>query len=139
MELYGQIMSDAERLLSKKELNKLNADIVASTEKFFGLIREGQERLYRVPIPDRRLMVLYSGRPGYSEEARKKRIGGVVNLRVEFRADGTVGDVSITRGLGYGLDEKATESAQQILFLPAIKDGVFVTIRTPIQVDFNVR
>lgn len=138
MKLYGQIMADAERLLPKKELNKLNDDIVASTERFFGMIREGQEKLYRAPVPDRRFMVLYLGRPGYSEEARKKKIGGAVDLRVEFRADGTVGGVNIVHGLGYGLDEKAAESVQRILFLPAIRDGVFVTVQSPIQVTFNI-
>lgn len=138
MEKYGYLMSDA--VLSEEELANLNADIVASKEKFIGLLRHGNEKQYRAPVPDMRQMILYCDvKPNYTEEARRKKVEGSVLLRLEFRRDGTIGEVNVIRGLGYGLDEQASESVRQILFLPRIKDAVFVTFRTVLTVEFNLR
>jgi hypothetical protein len=55
-----------------------------------------------------------------------------------FLADELIGDVEIVHGLEAGLDEKATEVTRQILFLPAVKGGVFVPTCTKVEMTFNL-
>ncbi len=84
------------------------------------MLREGIEKSYSIPIPDRPPIFLYFGRPNYTEEARRKKIEGNVSVRLRLEADGTIGEVQVVSGLGEGLDEEAIKSMRQILFLPAI-------------------
>jgi hypothetical protein len=46
-----------------------------------------------------------------------------VVLRVEFRADGSVGEIQPLGKLPDGLTEKAVEAAKLIKFQPEMKDG----------------
>jgi TonB family protein len=132
-----------EELFSPEELAefaKLDTEIVNLRNRFQALLSEGEDKSYKAPVPDNiHPVLLYTGRPDYTEEARTKKIQGDVRLRVEFRADGTVGLVSITRGLGFGLDEEATEAMRRILFLPAIKEGKFVVQYQTLEASFNLR
>ncbi|MBX7221371.1 MAG: energy transducer TonB [Blastocatellia bacterium] len=82
--------------------------------------------------------ILSQVKPKYSEEARQNKVQGKVVLSVEFRADGTIGEVRIVRGLGYGLDERAIEAARQIRFRPAVQNGVPVTTRAKVEFTFNL-
>ena len=50
-------------------------------------------------------------------------------MRVEFLADGTVGKVQVLNQLGAGLDENAVAAARKAVFLPAVKDGKFISFR----------
>jgi len=67
----------------------------------------------------------------YPEEAKKNKIEGTVVLQVEVLADGTVGNVSIIKGLGYGLDQAATSALREYEFEPATKGGVPVPFIIP--------
>jgi outer membrane biosynthesis protein TonB len=49
--------------------------------------------------------LLHEVKPDYTEEARRRGINGDVELEIVVRSDGTVGDVRLQRGLGYGLDQ----------------------------------
>ena len=61
--------------------------------------------------------------PIYTQEARKLRVEGEVLLEVVFESSGKLRVVRIIRGLGHGLDEAATQAAEQIRFKPAVRDG----------------
>ena len=61
--------------------------------------------------------------PVYTAEARNLRIEGEVVLEVVFEASGKLRVLRIVRGLGHGLDEAATQAAEQIRFKPAKRDG----------------
>jgi len=50
--------------------------------------------------------------PGYAEEARRAQVEGVVKLSVVLNSNGTVSDITVVRGIGYGLDEKAIAAAR---------------------------
>jgi TonB family protein len=76
--------------------------------------------------------------PGYTEEARRAQIEGAVRLSVVLNANGTVSDIRVARGLGYGLDEKAIEAARQLQFVPAQKDGHTVSVRVFIEFKFSL-
>lgn len=106
-------------------------------DKVLRLLKEGQEKSYQAPIPNRGPTFLRKAPPEYSDEGRKQQISGGIALVVEFLQDGTVGDVRIVQGLGFGMDEKAAEAARMSIFLPAVKDRKFVSVRLPMTMSFN--
>ena len=52
--------------------------------------------------------------------------------------DGTLDKVRITKGLGFGLDEKAIEAARKTTFLPGVKNGAFVRTFIQLEMNFNI-
>lgn len=62
---------------------------------------------------------VYCPEPPYTEEARKARLQGTVTLRVLIGADGRAKRVQILKGLGLGLDERASEAVRAWRFAPA--------------------
>ena len=76
--------------------------------------------------------------PGYTEEARRAQVEGAVRLSVVLNADGAVSAISVVRGLGHGLDEKAIEAARQLRFVPAQKDGHRVSVRVILEFKFTL-
>jgi TonB family protein len=109
------------------------------TKKFLGSLAEGREKSYQPPIPDRGVTLLHQVPFQSTEESRKKNVSGSLALVVELRPDGTVGEVKIVQGLGYGLDEKAAEAARWMIFLPAVKDRKFVSFRMPMTMSVATR
>jgi protein TonB len=75
----------------------------------------------------------------YSEEARRANITGDVVMEVVIRSDGTVGSARVTRGLGYGLDERAVAAVRQWRFTPARRAGVPVDVAVEVAMEFNLR
>ncbi len=84
------------------------------------------------PVPIRKVD------PEYSEEARKAKHQGTVELYVEIEPDGKAHRIAVRRSLGLGLDEKAIEAVRQWLFKPAMKDGKPVTVGALITVHFRL-
>lgn len=110
----------------------------AETDKLRHLIKEGIEKSYQIPVPDRYATFLWRAAPQYTEEARHNKINGPVALAVELLPDGTVGDVKVAQGLDPGLDKMAIESARKLIFLPSIKSRKFVSVWTPVTMSFNI-
>jgi TonB family protein len=75
----------------------------------------------------------------YSEEARRRGISGSVVLEIVIRNNGTVGDVTVLRGLGYGLDERASAAVRAWQFAPARRLGQPVDVIVEVEVDFSLR
>jgi TonB family protein len=81
--------------------------------------------------------VLLKVDPDYTPEAKDAGIEGTVLLAVVIGADGVVHDVSVVRGPGYGLEQKAIEALAKWHFQPGLKDGAPVNVRA--QIEFNFR
>jgi TonB family protein len=107
--------------------------------KFHELLKEGRDKSFQAPIPNRGPTFLRKFPPEYSQEARQFQITGSIAMVVEFLPDGAVGEVRIVQGLGYGMDEKAAEAARKSVFLPAVKDAHFVSMRVPMTMSFSIR
>ena len=75
----------------------------------------------------------------YTEEARRANVTGDVLMEVVVRADGTVTSARVTRGLGYGLDERAVAAVRQWRFAPARRLGVPVDVAVEVAMEFNLR
>jgi len=82
--------------------------------------------------------ILSKTKPKYTEEARRDKIQGVVVLSAVFRRDGTISDIKVVRGLGYGLDEEAVKAAALIKFVPGQKDGQSVNVRARLEFTFSL-
>jgi protein TonB len=76
--------------------------------------------------------------PRYTEEARKKSITGQVVLRAVFSSSGVVTNIHPVTYLPNGLTEQSIEAAKQIRFIPAVKDGRFVSMWIELQYNFNL-
>jgi periplasmic protein TonB len=75
----------------------------------------------------------------YTDEARRRGTTGNVLLEIVITRDGTVGDVSVRRGLGAGLDERAIEAVRQWKFAPARRRGEPVDVIVEVAVEFMMR
>jgi len=78
-------------------------------------------------------------RPDYTEEARRRGLAGDVDLEIVVRADGTVGNVKVIRGLGSGLDQRAVDAVRQWRFSPAKRFGTPVDVMVEVAVEFKLR
>ena len=76
--------------------------------------------------------------PHYTEAARRHQITGTVVLRAVFSSSGAVTNVQAMSKLPEGLTEMATDAARKIRFIPAIKDGRFVSMWMELQYNFNL-
>jgi periplasmic protein TonB len=76
----------------------------------------------------------------YTREARDAGIQGTVVLDTEVLADGTVGDIKISKSLDtkYGLDDQAMKAVKEWTFYPATVDGKPVTVRVDIEIEFRL-
>jgi TonB family protein len=91
-----------------------------------------------VGTPFEGIEILEKPRPVYSEEARRLRIEGTVQLRVVFGATGQIRVVSVVKGLGHGLDEAAVQAAESIRYRPARRDGRPIDAPAVIQIQFQI-
>ena len=91
-----------------------------------------------VSTPFEGIEILEKPRPVYTDEARRLRIEGTVQLRVVFGAAGQIRVVSVVKGLGHGLDEAAVQAAEAIRFRPARRDGRPVDAPAVIQIQFQI-
>ncbi len=76
--------------------------------------------------------------PEYSEEARKAKHQGTVELYVEVEPDGKAHKILVRRSLGLGLDEKAVDAVKLWKFKPAMRDGKPVTVGALVTVHFRL-
>jgi protein TonB len=82
--------------------------------------------------------VLVESEAEFSEEARKAKFSGSVEVYLWVEADGTPSHVRVVRGVGMGLDEKAVEAVRKYKFRPATKDGKPVAVDLYIDVNFEI-
>jgi TonB family protein len=74
----------------------------------------------------------------FSDEARRERIQGVVMVSLLVNEEGVPIDLSVVKGMGHGLDEKALEAVSQYRFKPAMRGGVPVEARITVEVNFRL-
>jgi protein TonB len=77
----------------------------------------------------------------YTPGAMAKRIKGKVGLSAVVLADGTVGEVKVTKSVDsvYGLDDSAVKAVKQWEFKPGRKDGKPVAVRVSVDIAFTTK
>ncbi len=76
--------------------------------------------------------------PEYSEEARKAKWQGTVEMQIVVDEHGNPKEMKVTRALGLGLDQKALEAVAKWRFKPGMKDGKPVPVIATVQVNFRL-
>jgi periplasmic protein TonB len=82
--------------------------------------------------------VIYQTEPEFSEEARKAKLSGNVEVYLWVDERGNPTHVRVIRGIGMGLDEKAVEAVRQYKFKPAMANGKPVTVEMYVDVTFQI-
>jgi protein TonB len=75
----------------------------------------------------------------YTEAARRRHIEGEVDMEIVVNRDGSVGQVTVTRGLGEGLDQRAVAAVRQWQFAPARRRGEAIDVVVDVSVEFTLR
>ena len=94
--------------------------------------------VYQVGGSVRAPVLTYSVDPEFSEEARKAKFSGNVQVALVVDESGRPKNIRVERGVGMGLDEKAVEAVRQYKFKPAMKDGKPVPVELYIEVNFQI-
>jgi TonB family protein len=82
-------------------------------------------------------LLLYSPDPEYTKAAQDGHVRGTVMLEGTLGVEGCVGNITVVRPLGYGLDESATYAVERWRWTAFKKDGVPTSVRVQIEVDFS--
>ncbi|HLI77337.1 MAG TPA: energy transducer TonB [Acidobacteriaceae bacterium] len=83
-------------------------------------------------------VLTYSVDPEFSEEARKAKFSGNVEVYLWVDENGNPSHVKVVRGVGMGLDEKAVEAVRQYKFKPALQNGKPVKVDLYVDVNFQI-
>jgi len=84
------------------------------------------------PVP------IYRPDPQYSEEARKARYQGWVELEFVIDDTGRPRNIRVVKSLGLGLDEEAIKAAEKWRFKPGTKDGKPVPVIAIVDMGFHM-
>jgi len=82
--------------------------------------------------------VLHKVEPQYTQEARDRKIEGVVVLYVEITPQGRVDTAKVTTSLDPGLDANAIAAVRKWKFKAGTKDGKPVTVAATIEIHFRL-
>jgi TonB family protein len=99
--------------------------------EFNGVYRSGVGGV-TAPVP------IYKPEPEYSEEARKAKFQGTVQLYVEIDITGRTTNMKVMHSLGLGLDDKAMAAVAKWKFKPGTKNGKPVPVMALIDVVFRL-
>lgn len=86
----------------------------------------------------RKAIVVLKPEPSYSDEAKKAQIAGTVVIRAVFSSSGNVTNIRVVSGLPFGLSEQAIIAARNLRFIPAMKDGKYVSMHIQLEYNFNL-
>ena len=96
------------------------------------------EKIFTSKEVDEKVVTVMRPEPRYSETARQNEIKGVVVLKAILTSGGSVLDIKVVKGLPYDLTERAIAAAKRLRFLPAMKDGKFVSVSMQLEYHFNL-
>jgi len=85
--------------------------------------------------------LIYGPKAKYTDEAKKKKVQGYVELLCVVDAHGNVQQLSVLKSLGFGLDESALAAAQTYKFKPAVNKttGQPVPVRIVVEMGFVLK
>jgi TonB family protein len=90
--------------------------------------------ILRQNMVDQKAVLLTKFEPDSNDFAQANGVAGMARYHAVIGADGKVGEVAVSRPIGFGLDENAVAAIRKATFQPAYKDGKPV----PVMLDLNV-
>ena len=76
--------------------------------------------------------------PQYTDEARQKRISGIVIVECVIDKNGAVADVQVLKPLPFGLDQAAVDAVRRWKFKPASLNGQATDVLFNVTVNFKL-
>ena len=110
-----------------------NATIATNTEPTFKACTDKNPP----PCADMAPKAIHAPDPGYSRQATKAKINGVVVLALVVGTDGRAHDISVVKPLGYGLDEEAVKAVKKWKFKPGQSGGKPVAVEIHVEAEFR--
>lgn len=98
----------------------------------------GPSAVHRTTEVTRKAIMVIKPWPPYTEEARKKQVMGTVVLKVVLSSSGRVTKIRAVSDLPNGLTDNAIAAAEKIRFIPATKDGRFVSMYAQLEYTFTL-
>ena len=98
----------------------------------------GTHAVFTVAEVDARAVITFKPEPGFTEEARRAGVRGVVVLRAVLAADGAVRHVFVVKGLPHGISEACVAAAEKMKFTPAVRGGRPVSQFLVLEYNFNI-
>lgn len=141
--------AEAQQRLSatiRQAVGKLAAELTVARDQFLAAVSNAgvlQSPLIEVLDDDQlgqgaQQPIFYQRfKPEYTQEAEWAGVTATVELEAVFQADGRVGEVSVTRWAGFGLDETALATVRKLRFKPAQQAGKEITIRGLVRYNFR--
>src|SRR5262249_48673277 len=83
-------------------------------------------------------VLVWKTEPEYTDEARKAKLQGSVLLRIVVNEHGQAESITVTQGLGRGLDERAIEAVRKWRFRAGRRAGKPIPTIAIIQVTFRL-
>jgi TonB family protein len=99
---------------------------------------DGTTKLFTGKEVDKKIRLAMKPEPMYTEIARQNQLTGTVVLKCVFASNGSVTNIRTVSGLPYGLTERAIDAAKKIKFIPAVKDGKYVSMWMQLEYNFNL-
>lgn len=62
----------------------------------------------------------------YTDTAKLKKIQGLVMVSFDVMPDSTLADITVLKGLGYGINEEVVRLLNPLKFIPGMTNGVLV-------------
>ena len=87
---------------------------------------------------DRRVRVVMKPEPRYNELARQKRTVGTVIVKAVFSCNGSVTDIRVLQELPNGLTDQAIAALKKLKYVPAVKNGKYVSMWMQLEYNFNL-
>ena len=84
-------------------------------------------------------VVVKDVKPPYPPAAMKSRVQGAVKIQCVVLADGSVGDVRVTRSLDPEIDREAIATLKKWTFKPGMKDGQPVAVQVEVEMTFAMK
>jgi TonB family protein len=87
---------------------------------------------------DKKAVLVSKFEPESNEWAQANGVAGMSQYHAVIGPDGKVGEVAVSRPIGFGLDENAVEAIRKATFEPAMKDGKPVAVMINLNVSFRI-
>ena len=99
------------------------------------------DTVYKLTDPGVKAPVLiHEVKPEYTEDAKKRRVQGTVEMEEVITTDGDVrDDVRVIKSLDPDLDAQAIKAARQWRFRPGTKDGKPVNVIVSVDMTFTLK
>jgi TonB family protein len=123
-----------------RAIERHSADVIELLQAAALAKAKGALSLAATETPDQTLppRIIEQTPAPYSETALAKGIEGQVVLMVLVRRDGSVGAVTVSKGLEASLDESAQRTVREWKFAPAMRNGRTVEVVLEVEVRFQL-